>query len=511
MSTRRASSPRKTKGAAGSGAALLLTPAQDIGTSSAVSQVLPSRDSVDLTAILTTAEPAENGYRMVGIPDTFEALDNDLAFTLFAHREPTASALSETPGISQAHGTSGAFVSAWTVDRQTLRVVEAADLGMPSNDVYQWNGTTREYSQGSMAWDFVCSADLAAEKALRHDNCGTAERLFLGGEQVDFGRAWARIVTGPHAGEAWELPRLGKMSFANVVACPHGAKETIVALFDNGSVESVTSASNPSTVFIYVGTKQSEGNEIERAGLTNGRLCGVRVSRGQTLVTEESTDFGLGDASTGYIGNGRFELVQLGTDGDVSHFSGPQLDQAASANGVFRMFRPEDGAWDGTGDDGDALYFVTTDSARPEPNSRLWRLQFDDVAHPEQGGRIDIILTNTPGKVFDNITIDKLGRILVQERTGDNPRVSKICAYTIERGDLREVAQHDPELFQPDVNVSRFITDGDDSAGMIDAQHIFGQGWFLLDAQNHRPHDSDPERVQGGQLLAMHVRPWMRT
>jgi len=61
--------------------------------------------------------------------------------------------------------------------------------------------------------DRLCSAHLPDERALRHGNRGTSERIFLNGEEVTFGRAWARIVTEEQAGEAWELPRLGKMSF----------------------------------------------------------------------------------------------------------------------------------------------------------------------------------------------------------------------------------------------------------------------------------------------------------
>ena len=48
--------------------------------------------------------------------------------------------------------------------------------------------------------DRLCSADLPDEKALRHGNRGTSD-------------AHGREFYGEHAGEAWELPRLGKMSF----------------------------------------------------------------------------------------------------------------------------------------------------------------------------------------------------------------------------------------------------------------------------------------------------------
>jgi hypothetical protein len=42
----------------------------------------------------------------------------------------------------------------------------------------------------------------------------------MNGEEVSGGRAWARIATGPHSGEAWQLPRLGHMAYENAVASP---------------------------------------------------------------------------------------------------------------------------------------------------------------------------------------------------------------------------------------------------------------------------------------------------
>jgi hypothetical protein len=431
-----------------------------------------------------------------------DAADAGPAFTLFAHESPALED-SDSPSAVQSYGSSGAVVSAWAVDRRMLTVVADADAATSSSHVYQWDEVAREYFPGAATWDRLCSADLTPEKALRHGQRGTAERLFLTGEKVGSGRAWARIATGPHAGDAWELPRLGRMSFANLVACPHGRARTIVALFDVPDADTAAPSSNRSRVFIYVGTKQSEGNEIERAGLTNGRLFGVRVYRGQTLVTEETIEFGLGNVSTGYIGSGRFELVPLATGGDVSGDSAPQPEQAAIPDNVFRMHRAEAAAWNASSDGNHALYFVTTDSNRPGPGSRLWCLLFDNVERPEQGGRIEILLTRR--RTFDSITIDKVARILVQENTGDNPRVSQVHIYNAEGRDLRNIASHDPGLLRQAAHPSPFIDEDEDSAGMIDAQHIFGQGWFLLDAQNH-----SPALTRSGQILALHVHPWMR-
>jgi hypothetical protein len=238
----------------------------------------------------------------------------------------------------------------------------------------------------------------------------------------------------------------------------------------------------------------------------NGKFYGVKVFRDDTLVTEESNDFGLGSAVTGFVGGGRFELVELGPEGDVSSLSGVQIEEDAIGKDVFRMLRPEDGAWDPRGNGNDSLYFVTTASVSPLRNSRLWRVKFNDIQHPEEGGKIDILLTNTPGRMFDNITIDGLGRLFLQEDTGNNAWVSKIWAYGIDSGVLVEVAHHDPEFFLSGVNPTKFITQAEESSGIIDAQHILGEGWFLFVVQVHAA-NADPELVQRGQLLAMYVHP----
>jgi hypothetical protein len=66
------------------------------------------------------------------------------------------------------------------------------------------------------------------------------------------------------------------------------------------------------------------------------------------------------------------------------------------------------------------------------------------------------------------------------------------------------IAQHDPERFMP--GASGFITQDEESSGVIDASDILGEGWFLLDVQSHRS-VGDAELVEDGQLVAVHVPP----
>src|SRR2546428_11462598 len=202
-------------------------------------------------------------------------------------------------------------------------------------------------------------------------------------------------------------PRLGRMGFANVGAGPYPQGRTVVVLTDNGSLSTAPIAANFSgEVYVYVGTKTTHGHPVEQAGLTNGTLFGIAVTVGGHHVTEESNAFGLGDATTGYLGAARFSLYDLG---DVSALGALELEQASIDGRVTRFRRPEDGAWDPRRRHHDDFYFVTTASLTS--NCRLWRLRFDDVEHPEHGGALEILLHRDQGHgMRANWTIDRCGR-----------------------------------------------------------------------------------------------------
>jgi len=475
--------------------------AQNVGPSTTKdAYLLPSIPGVETFSILTTGDSV-GGYRMVGIPDGLGAFKSGHGeFTLLMNHEISAN----PAGIVRAHGSKGAFVSRWTIDRETLEVTKGEDLTPSPNSVFLWDVSTNQYTRGTTQWQRLCSADLPAEQALFAHGRGTKARIFMDGEEVQEGRAWARIVTGPHAGEAWQLPRLGHMSFENVVASPYSQDRTVVVLTDDSNLSTAGVAANfPSEVYVYIGTKTKNGHPIEQAGLTNGSLYGLTVTVGGNPVTEESNLFGLGTTATGFIGSGRFGLHNLG---DVSNLSALQLEQASVAAGVLRVQRCEDGAWDPREKHANDFYFVTT--ANLTNNCRLWRLRFDDIEHPDRGGTIQILLKGDEGhSMLDNVTIDRWGRILMDEDPGNAPRVSKIWLYSIGTGELIQVVAHNPRFFDPSVpNNPDFITQDEESSGIIDASHILERGWFLLDVQAHKL-SSDPELVEGGQLLALFVDP----
>ncbi|MFI5326041.1 MAG: phytase [Candidatus Rokuibacteriota bacterium] len=457
--------------------------------------LVPSAAGVQTVSILTVGDRVD-GYRMVGIPDGLGAFEGPRnSFTLLSNHEIIA-----TLGIPRAHGSKGAFVSAWTINPKTLEVTKGEDLTPSADAVHLWDQASGKYVAGTTTiWERLCSADLAKEGAFSYRGLGTKDRIFLNGEEVTQGRAWARIASGKHKGEAWQLPRLGRVAFENAVASPHPQLKTVVVMGDDSALSTAPNpAAFPSEVYVYVGTKTKKGHPIEQAGLTNGHLFGVAASVDGKPVTEESNAFGLGTSA--FVGKGRFALRDLG---DVTNLGALELEQMSIAAGVTRLQRPEDGAWDPRSKHRDDFYFVTTASLTS--NCRLWRLRFDDVEEPELGGTIEILLKGDEGHgMLDNVTIDRRGRILMDEDPGNSDRIAKIWLYQIATGELIQVAEHNPKFFtagSPD-----FITQDEESSGLIDARHVLGEGWFLLTVQAHRP-NADPELVEGGQFLALYVDP----
>ncbi len=443
-------------------------------TSSQSPYLLPTIAGGKFTSILTTGDVV-GGYKMCGTPDGTGAFDNgNGTFTLLMNHE-----FGNTSGVTRAHGSAGAFVSKWVINKSNLAVVSGSDL---IKNVYLWNGTGYiQYNASNpsplAAFNRFCSADLPAVTAFYNpaSGLGTQERIFMNGEEAgDNGRLFAHIVTGANAGKSYELPYLGKFSAENAVASPTPSDKTVVAGTDD---------STPGQVYFYIGNKTNTGTEIDKAGLTNGRLYGVAVSG---LTTEVSTSFP--------AANTLFSLVDLGM---VRDSTGTGINAKSNAAGVTNFLRPEDGAWDPSNPKD--FYFVTTNSFTSP--TRLWRLRFYNPAQPELGGTITAVLDGTEGgKMFDNITIDNYGHILLQEDVGNNVHNGKIWQYTIATDALIQVAEHDASRF---INGGpNYLTQDEESSGIIDMQSILGAGMFLAVDQAH--YSIAGELVEGGQLLSFY-------
>lgn len=445
-------------------------------SSSQAPYLTPFKAGVAFTSIITAGDVV-NGYKMCGTPDGMGAFDNgNGTFTVVMNHE-----FGGTAGVARAHGSTGSFVSKWVINKSDLTVLSGQDLIQRIN---LWSPVTNSYTtynsafpSASAALSRFCSADMPEVSAYYNSitGKGTQERIFMNGEENgNEGRGFAHIVTGPNAGTSYELPALGKFSWENAVANPASGDSTIVVGTDDAT---------PGQVYVYVGAKTTSGTEIEKAGLTNGKLFGIKVSG---LLTE--TNASVPAANT------TFTLADLG---NVTNMTGTTLNTNSNNIGVTQFLRPEDAAWDPSNPND--LYFNTTNAFGS--NSRLWRVRFNNIANPTAGGTITAVLDGSEGQqMLDNMAIDNYGHIILVEDVGGNAHIGKTWQYTIATDALVQVGRHDTTRF---LNGSaNFLTQDEEATGQLDVQGILGPGMFLINDQAH--YGISGEVVEGGQLLAMY-------
>jgi hypothetical protein len=236
--------------------------------------LVPTAPGVGFTSVISAGDevvgatnPDGTAWRFVGIPDGIGAFDNgDGTATVLVNHE-----IGATNGVVREHGSTGAFVGRLLVDIDSLAVLAADDLG---DRVSLWDAAGGGFVEGTTAFGRLCSADLALPSAFfdAASGKGTQDRIYLNGEEIAEGRSFAWIATGAEEGDVYELPRLGTFSWENALASPNSGERTVVIGLDDLSADPLR------PVYVYVGEKQGTGNVVERAGLTNGELWGLRAS-----------------------------------------------------------------------------------------------------------------------------------------------------------------------------------------------------------------------------------------
>lgn len=471
-------------------------------SSSASPYVTPTAPGWSVTSILTVGDrpgtPANptSTYRMVGIPDGLGAYDNgDGTFTVLMNHE-----LGATEGIARAHGATGAFVSEWKINKSDFKVISGNDLAtthLLSSGAGTWTpagGTANSFGR-------LCSADLPAGSAFYNasSGLGTQNRIFMNGEESGAeGRAYGFVATGTAKGAAYELPKLGKFSWENSVANPFSGDKTVVIGLDD---------STPGQVYVYSGTKTNTGNDVQKAGLDNGTLKGIKVN---TVNAQGGTS---GNLEQGHI-NGAFSTVLVDTS-----VNGATQQTNARAAGITEFARPEDGHWA----DAKTFYFVTT-GADPDggggpvgtQTARLYKLSFNETAGvvDYDNGTVSMVtdsasLVGTDGataRSFDNMVVNG-STILIQEDPGNSSYIAKTWMSTDGGATWTQILESDRDRFLAGAPVSGepYLTQDEESSGIIEITDILGRNdgkrYFLGDMQAH--YGISGELVQGGQLYVV--------
>jgi hypothetical protein len=464
--------------------------------------IVPTAPHVETSAILSVGDSVD-GYRMVGIPDGLGAFDNhDGTFTLLMNHE-----LGNTLGAVRQHGSKGAFVSKWTIDKRSLRVQAGSDL---MQQIFLWDpGTQRSFaSSATYAFTRFCSGDLPRVSAFYNPftRRGTRERIYMHGEEGGTGFQLGSVVTGPDAGKSYVLGKFNLTSngsgltgigaWENALANPFPQDKTVVVANSDGGSGIMTNA-----VAVYVGMKQRTGSEVDKAGLTNGTLSFVNVAGNPVEIADTTT------RATKITSGTRFTL---------------------SGTTSTTFSRPEDGAWNP--ENPNQFYFVTTDRLDLASDAlgtqigqtRLWRLTFDDIRRPELGGKIDLLIdgrvvNGQKVNMFDNITVNReTGEIILLEDVGNAAHNGKVWRYEPKSKSLTQVAMHDRARFGDTTTPATApFNQDEETSGVIDVSSILGPGSYLLVDQAHylinaaspNGFTNPDELVEGGQLMLLRVKP----
>lgn len=79
---------------------------------------------------------------------------------------------------------------------------------------------TNSYVNTTTAFDRFCSGDLPSQSALynRVTGKGSRDLIYFAGEETGFnGRAFAHMATGAFKGNSYELPKIGKGGWENLL------------------------------------------------------------------------------------------------------------------------------------------------------------------------------------------------------------------------------------------------------------------------------------------------------
>ncbi len=491
---------------------------------------LPGYETISVLTVDNTGAIADDlvpkvgggTYGMNGIPDGLGAFDNgDGTFTLLMNHE-----LGNTVGAVRDHGAKGSYVSKWVINRNTLAVLSGDDL---MKQVFNWNTALQQSNTttSTLAFNRFCSADLPKVSAFYNatSGLGSQERIFMHGEEGS-ATGWQQgtVVTGADAGKSYVLgkfnlttngntlgvagaPLLGVGAWENALANPFPQDLTLVIGNSDGGTGIMANA-----VAVYVGTKQSTGSEVDKAGLTNGTLSFIRVAGNAAEVVNSTT------RSTNITNGTAFTL-------------------SSTTSTVFS--RPEDGAWNPLNPA--QFYFVTTDRLDQVSDvlgaqigqTRLWRLNFTDITNPNLGGTIDLLIDGrTVGgekvNMFDNMTVNETtGHILLQEDVGGAAHNGKVWDFdpatftgVTNTGTLKKVLRHDFSRFG-DVAIAATapFNNDEEASGMIDLTAIMSSGtlhkgnpreaWYLSVDQAHYTAATlgstiTTAQVEGGQLFMLH-------
>jgi hypothetical protein len=250
-----------------------------------------------------------------------------------------------------------------------------------------------------------------------------------------------------------------------------------------------------------------EGDTVSFEGVTglSGRYMVTGVPTGSTTVfTVKQT--GAAFSSTGGTAH---EILDVEFKNLPTDLAGDAQQALAQLRGTV-FARVEDLSFNPT--NANELFFITTQSDSVTAGSGfpgvgdvagrdgggLWKMTFVDVAHPELGANLELILDGTEAPSNDsaiklnkpdNMSFSNNGQyVMLQEDPGANNHIARLLALRLSDKALVSVAEFDSTYFAPN-SVDSYLTNDEESSGIFDATKYFkmgdGASYFMFNAQVH--------------------------
>jgi MYXO-CTERM domain-containing protein len=97
--------------------------------------------------------------------------------------------------------------------------------------------------------------------------------------------------------------------------------------------------------------------------------------------------------------------------------------------------------------------------------------------------------------------MSRFNQVLIQEDVGNNARLGRLWMYDLVSDSMIEIGISDSARFLS--GGSEFLTQDEETSGIVDAWDTIGPGWWLLNMQAQNTLGG--ELVRGGQMMAVFI------
>lgn len=421
-------------------------------------QLVPMEPSVIVDPILSVGDIVPGTtYQMSGIPDGLGAYkDSDNRIHVLMNHELGRTFPALPPGVDTR------------ISKVTLSGKDHSVL----SSTYLFNG--------SEGFERFCSSTLEVISGTPY--------YFTGEEAINAGHDGSSIVMNAETGEWWETAHFGHVNHENVVPVPRLSKFFVATTDDDFRV------GEPAYFFAYIADSFEDAISGDPA---EGSLYVWKA------IDETQTAF---DLDKGETIAGEFVPIT-----QAENANSTTVKAAATAKGAFRFARLEDAAT--AQQHPGQMYFVDTGKVGEATlRGRMYRMDIN----PSDPTKASVTLLLDGDRGDDMVNPDNIDTsvhsVAIQEDRESAFRAihGRVLIYDIKTGSLRPVAR---------VNTTPPLPPGQwESSGIINAQTLLGNGWWLLDVQAHSTFAPQPGPAppgvqptpntatgEDGQLLALYI------